>query len=254
MKRFVVLASCLAAAMGLTALVGCDWTSNGTDYNTSRGAGANVNWTGTYFGQLSGGRAVSSTSGGPITRLVIFNSANALEITDNNGSKYTGKIGAPGVVANPVVNTETGEYIYPAGAQIVQSQVTFTGKDEIAAKDIEFVGVIHVVTVDDVTGTTTEDTTTSTESSGTNNTQTIIIEEPAGDGTTNIITIVKPDPNAKQTTRDVTSTSSSSFTLTEANSQYRLQGTWIEQGGGRANVDALSPGSVGSVTTTVDPL
>ena len=235
MKRFTLLAGSVLAALGIVAFVGCDWSSNSTDFNTSKGAGLNINWTGTYFGQLPGGRLVSQTSGGPITRLVIQNSGNTLEVTDNNGSRYVGRIGSPGIVSAPSVNPETGEVVYPAGAEIVQAQVTFSGKDEIAAKDIEFVGVIHAVTVNDVRGNTVEDTTTVTDT----NTVTIPDDTNTTDVTEREIV----------TEREVVTGRTTTFEITEANTQYRLQGTWIENGGGRGNVDGLSPGSVGSVTT-----
>lgn len=263
MKKSMILIFCAGLAVGLTLLLGCEWTTGGSDegFNTSRGAGINVNFSGVYQGMLGGGRAVSQTSAGAITRLVISQGGNTVEVVDNQGSTYHGSVGSPGAVA-----TASGG-AYPAGAELVQAQITWSGKDEVAQRDVEFVGVIHVIAVTDIQGTTREDTSTDSDTDTETRTYTVV-----QGGKTNIIvetTIPVPGGSIKTTItidgetgeeisrteerieEDVsTRTRSTEFSITEANSQYRLEGTWIEDGGVTARVDARSPGTAGVITTT----
>lgn len=256
---------------------GCEWSGGGGSgsFNTSQGAGINVNFSGVYDGRLSGGRAVQNTSGSPITRLVISQSGNRLDVRDNNGSSYTGQVGTPGAIVD--LDKQTA---IPRGADIVQSQISWSGHDNGAGRHVEFVGVIHVVSVADIDGqrsvrtqTSSSDNSTTKSDSG-KNTQT----QTVNDGTNTTVTTIVPLPNggssvtvtvynnqtgaeisrtvttvkdSKTASSDTTTTvTTKEFTLTEANSQYRLEGTWIETDGKSSNVDALSPGGAGSVTST----
>ena len=277
MKKILSLASVTALSLVLLGHTGCEWTGGGgTDsFNTSQGAGININFSGVYDGRLAGGKAVKSTTSGNITRLTISQSGNRLEVRDNQGSRYVGQVGTPGAI----VDLDSVTTI-PDGAEIVQSQISWSGKDEVSQKDVDFVGIIHVVSVTDIDGkrsvrTQTDSdnkSSTKTDNGSASATQTI------NDGTnTTVITIV-PLPNGGSSTtttvydnqtgaelsRTVTTDKSSSsssvdttvttttkeFTLTEANSQYRLEGTWVEKGGKSSSVDALSPGGAGAVTST----
>ena len=47
-----------------------------------------------------------------------------------------------------------------------------------------------------------------------------------------------------------TTTESTEFSITEATSQYRLEGTWVELGGKTSGVQARSAGTSGLITTT----
>ena len=136
--RSLVLTSSL---LGMAVVFwGCDWTGGGDGgFNTSRSE-IDVNISGVYQGALSGGNAVSNTSGAPIRNLVIQQSGNVLQITDSNGQAYRGTIGLPG-------NVFDGSGVVPSGSEIASFQVSFSGKDGVAAKDIEFTGIIHVVAV-----------------------------------------------------------------------------------------------------------
>lgn len=275
-------------ALGVTAIAGCDWSSQGTSLNTSQGAGVNINFSGVYNGTFGGGLAVRRTSKGNITRLVINQAGNRVEVVDNQGSRYEGTVGSPGAIANA---DATGAF--PAGAEIVQSQISFAGKDEVAQKDIEFVGIIHVVTVTDIKGTTDTKTDTDTDNTTTTDTendtytynQTVTITsnvidgqvitvtdraydpggnlvyeaitettiEPSGDTTTitRVITDTRNETSTETDNSTRTVTSTTTYNITEANSQYRLEGTWIEKDSPIvSDVDALSPGGAGSVTTT----
>jgi hypothetical protein len=88
-------------ALAVTGLVGCDWSSNSTSLNTSQGAGVNINFSGVYDGNLAGGKAVDKPTKGNILRLVISQSGNRVEVVDNQGSRYEGTVGSPGVVSQP---------------------------------------------------------------------------------------------------------------------------------------------------------
>ena len=152
-------------ALAVTGLVGCDWSSNSTSLNTSQGAGVNINFSGVYDGNLAGGKAVDKPTKGNILRLVISQSGNRVEVVDNQGSRYEGTVGSPGVVSQP-----DSSGAYPIGAELVQAQISFSGKDEVSQRNIQFVGIIHAVAVEDVNGESK--TSTSTDTDGTNNSKT----------------------------------------------------------------------------------
>lgn len=285
-KGIVTLCALLG---GFALIVGCDWTSGGDSWNTSGGAGS-INFSGVYNGNLSGGRAVERTTGGPVTRLVLSQQGNALEVTDNNGSTYRGTIGASARVTTAEVTFEGGSGpvgdasdnaipILPEGLQFGQAQVSFSGNDNVAAKTIEFAGSIYAVAVTKIRGETTTDASGRETEAEITYTQEITRNELSGSRTEVTITIIGFDlmgnevfrsvetfieePDGRITNRRTevtdrrTSSSSSeriaSFTLNPGNVQYRMEGTWIEQGGTVAGVDALAAGSAGVITTPVTP-
>ena len=210
----VVLAGVVVALVGV--LAGCEWQSNGSDggFNTSQGAGLLINFSGVYAGQNG-----APVAGSNITQLVISQSGNTIEVWDNNNSYYVGTCGSPGVVAQPDATTKT----YPAGAIMVQSQINFSGKDEVTGQTVVFAGMIHAVAVTDVRGTTSSTQTTQTNSGGTNNTQTTTINAPP-------ININNQNTSQNQTTSTTSAGSSTSYSITAANTHYNLQGNWVEQG------------------------
>lgn len=243
-----------ACAAGLVfANTGCEWDSGGSDsgFNTSRGAGAEINFSGYYQGELSGGRAVDRTSRGNITTFVITQSGNRIDVVDNTGTRYSGSVGSPGVVAQP------SNGVYPAGANLVQGQINFSDDRS------EFVGIIHVVAVTDIQG--------SESSSSTGSSETNVERYEEGDTTVEVttLTIGSPgDPFYQVTTttvrrdtatgREISRTTEttgrtySNFQITEANSQYRLQGTWIDKGGGSSSVKARSSGAIGTISASTE--
>lgn len=275
MKRFAVMLIVSAMAATAVLLTGCEWSSGGSSngFNTSRGAGVNINWTGVYNGNLGGGKAVANTTGSPVTRLTITQAGNTIQVTDNNGSRYDGTVGAPGAVSEPLADGS-----YSVGAELASSQISFSGDDYSAGKRVEFVGVLHAVAVDEIQGTTTEDTvqdssvdsdvdvdtTTRTQTivDEDNNTTTVITIIDDGDTQTTITTVTRTD-TGEQISRTVstsdisgqeteairTTTTITTFLITEANTQYRLEGTWIEEGGAISGVDALSRGASSTITT-----
>lgn len=268
MKKYLVWL-CIASLS--VVLAGCDWSAGGSSdgFNTSQGAGVNINISGVYSGAING-RAVERTSGGgQILSLVVSQSGNTVEVTDNQGSSYRGTIGAPGAVA-----TATGG-LYPAGAELVQYQINFSGKDNVAAQDVEFVGTIHAISVSDIRGTTSSSGSSSSTSDQSSRTTTETVVDVVTDTTTDTITTTIGAPgdpfyrvttqvivtdnrtgdvisNTSTTTGNTTSstTTTRTYAITEANTQMRLEGTWIEAGGLSARVDAISRGVGGTITET----
>ena len=278
MKRFIVVGglSFAAATLGITS---CDW-SGGSDgaFNSARG-GMDINISGNYRGILSGGKAVANTSGGAITSFVVQQSGNVLQVTDSNAQEYRGNVGSPLAVAElPAPTADNESPVLPAGAQLANFSVSWSGKDGVAAKDIRFTGVINVVSVQDVNGTTKTDsngnTTTITNNQGGNGTVTkntttttttttgngvsgsqVVNEGVEGYFTTNRTVTVSNNVNNNTATSETANnntntsgtqtTTTNTFQLTDANTQFRLRGTWIENGGVTSSVDALSAGAGG---------
>lgn len=279
MKMKWMLAPAAILCAGLIVGPGCDWSAGGGDsLNTSQGAGININFSGVYNGNIDG-RAVDRTSAGTISFLTIRQTGNRVEVVDSQGSTYEGAVGSPGLVSSA-----TGGGSYPPGAELVQAQISWAGKDEVAQRDVEFVGIIHAVSVDDIQSRTETRTSTdnSSNSSSTSTqqgtTQTFTSNNGSNTTITTVLTIGTPaDPFYEQTvttvvidnqtgrelSRSVTKTGDSSqsssdevvvetvseYTLTEANVQYRLEGTWIEKNSPIVSrVDALSRGTYGVIT------
>ncbi len=288
----------LVAAVGLVAGSGCNWSS-GDSLNTSQGAGITINFSGVYKGNYDDGKAVENKSGDSIVQFVINQSGNSIEVTDNLGNRYEGTVGSPGIVSEP-----NSDGSYPAGAELAQAQISFSGKDYSANVDIEFVGVVHAVAVTDVQGTSYEDTDVSTDESassdsesqtssqsitddqtttsttvdndGTNTTTTtvltigessdayyqesrttVVVENSTGTEISRTTTVTgsattdaaSDSSSGSSDTSTTTTSTHSEYEITEANTQYRLEGTWIQTGGGSSGVDALSSGTYGLITT-----
>ncbi len=269
--KSIVLAG-VVAAMGVALLTGCEWGGSGDNsFNTSQGAGMELNFSGVYKGTMSGGRLVASKAGAPVTTLIVHHSGNALEVTDNNGSTYRGTVGSPGAVASGNNGT------FPQGANLAQAQINFTGNDNTAGgREINFVGVVHAVAVTDIRGTTTasSDSSSTTSSDGgtrvtttttfdsTNRIDTTVEVTPLPNGGSQVVTTevrfdresgVELSRTQSITTENSSTRDNASYTtyeITEANTQYRLQGSWIEVGAGSGSVDGLSAGTAGLIQTT----
>ncbi len=268
MKRALFL-SLLASSLVVTALItGCDWSTHDAGFNTSEGAGVSINFSG-YYHATEGGRLVKNTSAGNIVSLTIQQAGNSVEVHDNQGSTYRGTIGAPGAVSSSSGGS------YPSGAQLVQAQINFSGHDNVSAKDITFAGIIHAVAVTDIKGTTETDTSTDTRtrtetvttnitigSTGQEVITTITITEYDAKGneifkkvsttkTTPDGTVISHNVSETGTRTDTsTKTATTTYMITEANTQYRLQGTWVEEAGKVSEVDGISPGNSGMISTT----
>ena len=149
MKRTLSIITTVTALAVATTLVSCDWSSggSGSGFNTSK-TNLDVNISGTYRGQING-KAVSNTSGGNITQLVIQQSGNVVEVHDNQGSTYRGSVGIPNVALTGADGTAA---MLPLGAELASYTVSWTGKDAVANRDVKFTGNIEIVTVDDITG------------------------------------------------------------------------------------------------------
>ncbi len=249
-------------------ITGCEWSSGGSgaSFNTSGGAGININFSGVYRGAHSDGSLVKGGSQAPINTLVISQTGNSIEATDNNGTKYSGTVGAP----NSIASSGTIQ----AGIEVAAAQMTMKGNN---GRPISFVGSVHAVTVSDIKGETvtrtldeslTEQNTTSTsDNNNTMTTQTeddgqsitIIETTTTQQGNTTIIETVTITKNkttgevidittdrqvlnsSNAITDDLTQTiTSTEYMLTEANTQYRLEGVWLEEGGSQATVDGIA--------------
>jgi hypothetical protein len=271
MKKVVSVIA--ASVVGTLLISGCEWGSSGSDgsFNTSQGAGVQLNFSGVYRGTMSGGKLVASKGGAPVTSLTIFQSGNAIEVTDNNGSTYRGNVGSPGAVSDSSSGT------FPVGAELAQAQISFTGNDNTAGgREVNFVGVIHAVAVKDIQGTTTEDTESSSSSSSDGGTRTTTSSTTDSTNVVVTTTEITPLPNGgseervtivvydRQTGEELsrtqtvsikndsssTTTHTTTYEITEANTQYRLQGNWIEVDAGSSGVDGLSAGTAGLISTT----
>ena len=251
MKKALLLSLLASSLVVAVMLTGCEgWTTNDAGFNSSEGAGATINFSGYYQGV--DGRAVKTTSAGNIVTLTIQQSGNAVEVRDNQGSVYRGSVGSPGAVSP---SSASGGY--SVGAQLVQAQINFSGHDNVAAKDISFAGVFHAVAIQDIISSEVSDEgsviTTDTYSDNTNRvvTTTQTIGAPGEPFYSVTITTVKYDvKTGVEISRTVKTTGSTKYSITEANTQYRLQGTWVEEGGVVSGVDALSPASAGLISTT----
>jgi hypothetical protein len=219
--RAKMLGTALAALTAAAVMTGCDWSSKTDSFNSSQGLGE-VNFSGTYVGNQSGGRVVHNSSGRSITQLVISQAGNGLDVRDNNGSRYRGQISGLSFVT-----MSANDQVIGAGERVAQSQVNWKGIDATTGREIEFVGNIQAVAVNDIRGTTT--TTTQSSSSDFN--------------------ISPPNLNISDSSSSNTTTTTT-FSLSGQNTQYRLRGTWIEQGGRNSSVDALAAGSAGVLATT----
>lgn len=222
MKKFslIVVFGLLA---GMTAVfVGCDWESTEDGFNTSKGAGALINFSGVYRAR-SGGYLVASN----ITQLVLNQSGNTVEVWDNNNSYYRGSVGSPGVLSSQ--DSVTG--VYPAGATMVQSQLNFNGLNEVTGNNVSFIGIIHAVAITDVQGTTTQ----TLVSNGQTNSQTFNLSAPPI--TTGSSTVSN---NQNQVTTSV------QYQITENNTQYLLDGNWVEEHGIQASVTGIAPAVAGT--------
>ena len=144
----------IVVAMGV--LAGCEWDGDSSGVNTSKGV--SLNFSGVYHGDLDGGAIVAGRS---ITRFTLTQAGSAVQVWDNNGSYYEGAVGSPGVVSSP---SDTG--VYPRGAELVQAQVSFKGTDGSTGREIQFVGVMHAVAVEDIQSTEIVSGSTTGSSSG----------------------------------------------------------------------------------------
>jgi len=251
MNRAILLALPMVA---LASMIGCEFES--TDgFNTSQGGGSGANFSGIYTeyrpekaagGACGGGGAV--VCGTDITRLIITQTGNTIEVYDNHNRYYRGSVGSPGVVGAPLADGS-----YPAGAAVMAAQVSF------GAGDVQFMGVVRTIAVTDIEGeqlvTTvtrsdseqadnvdTDDETSSTSDSDTRTTETVEVEQQGNetetttrtretstsstqdDGETETVTTSELDA------KDVTYTETIEYSIDESNTHYVLEGNWVAGG------------------------
>ena len=281
-KKSVISCGIVALAGLVMFSGGCNWSSGGgaSAFNTSGGAGINVNFSGVYNGNYPDGKAVESSSGAAIVRMVLTQTGNSIEIVDNNGNQYKGSAGSPGLAFTPTAANPT----IPAGAEVMQAQINFSGKDGSSGHQVQFVGIVHVVTIQDVTATSSSSGSGSTNATSTVTTQPTTTTETINDGTNTTTTttqtiadpnnpnfsiqtvtvVVVNDQNGQTISKTSTQNSIQSqsthtgqsvtqtYSITEANSQYRLEGQWLEKGGNTSGVDALSSAASGVISHPIN--
>jgi len=227
LSRLFVTVVSLAGVFAFTA---CDWSSGSQEnFNTSGGASV-VNVSAFYQG-LNGSRMVARTSRGNIVSMTIQQSGNRVDVVDNQGSTYTGTIGSPlfsGDLENGTISAGTSAATY---------QISFSGRDDVAGKDINFTGILTFVTLTQVNASS-ESTTGSSSSSSDTSTTPIVVTNPDGSTTT----------TTTSSSSDSAGSSSSSFTYNFAppSSQLQLQGTWVEVDGITSTVNGVGAPATGS--------
>lgn len=219
----------VSSMVGVLFFIACDWSSGSqANFNTSNQSGL-TNISGFYEGNISGGRAVSKIGPGNILSFTVQQSGNRLDVTDNQGSNYSGSVGAPQTLVAP-------NGAVPEGSVLSTYQVSFQGKDNVSGKDIEFSGVVGLITTRIIQGTVSggqSSTTTSSSSSSSSSTTTTTTT--GGSGSSSIDDSVAGQNNG------------TTYVTAEQNTQLRLQGTWIEIGGNVGSVDAIAAGVAGFI-------
>lgn len=228
MKRFALSMIALTAATATVFVTSCDWSSGSqANFNTSNQSSL-TNISG-FYQASRGGRAVNGTSRGNINSLTIQQSGNRVEVVDNQGSRYTGSVGAPLLVNN------LGDSSIATGALLSTYQISWSGRDGVAALDIEFTGTINLVAVQDITGETANRETERVVTTSTDG----VVTNASGSVTT-----------TERNTSDTSGTTSERiFRIGDASTQLRLRGTWVEKGGRVATVDARAAGIRATLTS-----
>jgi len=216
MKSMLRAFSIVALSATIAGISGCEWEDS-DDFNTSRGAGVNVNFSGVYKGKS--GSLINGKE--DITQMVLTQTGNHIDVLVNNVT-YSGSIGSPGVAAT----ADAGAY--GSGANMLQAQVNFSGEG------VAFVGIVRAVAVTDIQGTTTTETTTSTTNTWFN---WGVGEEDTGVGGGDTIT------------QTGTGTGTTEYQIDESNTMYVLEGNWIE-GASVHTVSGMAHATSGSFTTS----
>jgi hypothetical protein len=266
MRKILGIVVGVLACAAFVVFQGCEWDSSGGEgFNTSRGAGIEVNFSGHYRPKAGYSTLILNSPVDPLysgtaiapslTYFVLTQTASALEVVDNNNSYYTGQIGSPGVMSEP--DRITGKY--PAGAAMLQSQISFSGTSAASGKQVQFVGIVRLVAASEIRSQTFGTTAGGTVSS---NSSFSITNPPVAFGDSSTY-------NADWTRGDFWT-----YSMNEGNSWYLMEGTWIEDGvsyplAGRApalsatfslapEVNTVGPGATSAAETngsyTIGPL
>jgi len=144
----------------------CDWESGTKANSTGSGKVGEFNLSNVYKGTLDGSsRAVSNPSAGRITFLNLQQTGRSVEIFDSQGSRYTGFVGNGVTQRTNVVPPSTGgtgtdddtgggdtNNAISSGRIVTTYSLGFSGFDRVANKNVEFTGVVEVVTQSEVLG------------------------------------------------------------------------------------------------------
>ncbi|WFB35140.1 hypothetical protein P3T73_13320 [Kiritimatiellota bacterium B12222] len=233
MKRLYRSILPVATLAGIFMLTACDWSSGSQENFNTSGGSSSVNISGFYSGNVNGGRAVAQTSNGNITSFTIQQSGNRVDVIDNQGSTYVGSIGAPLFAGNLSSGT------VQSGATVSTYQISWSGKDGVAARNINFTGVLTLVAVTDINAVTSTSTSTKDSDSGTDS----VIPPAAPDTGTG-------DSNSTSNSSSSTTTTTNTYSFSGPTSQLQLQGTWSEEAGLTSNVSAYGPPAQGNIVTS----
>ena len=214
MKRILARLTTFTVLTAVMIFAGCEWSGGGnSDFNTSGGA-ANINISGFYRGALGNGFAIMRKEGGAVTSFVIQQSGNTVQVTDSNGQVYTGSVGSPNVLIDGTSDS------VGAGTSVSSFQISWAGTDGTAGVQIEFTGVISLVATQDTVAQT----------------QVRIGNE--GGAQNDEVDVLQSVQNRQ-------------YVFAEEDSQFRLQGTWVQASGGSSQVEAVAAGA-GSLSFQFD--
>ncbi len=148
MKKLLRLGPVVMLALFAGIYSGCEWESDAdTAFNTSGGAGVELNFSGQYVARETDGQLVTGRP--DITYFLITQTGNRLDVVDNLGERYEGVTGSPGVIAPPVDGTTT----YPNGAMMSLMNFTFWKigpNGNTIHDDIYFEGFLRFLAVTDI--------------------------------------------------------------------------------------------------------
>jgi len=86
---------------------------------------------------------------------------------------------------------------------------------------------------------------------------TLVVDVPAAASTARTVSVTLPvtttGPNTTQTSGTTGPNTTNTFSIGASGTQFRLRGTWIEEGGKTSNVDAISEGGVAVTFSVPDP-
>ncbi len=178
-------------------VVSCEMEDYEEGYNTSKGAGVDMNFSGIYRGR----QGVPVVPARGITNLLLSQHGNMVQVWDNRNSYYEGHVGAPSVVMAPVGIT------VPAGTTVAEAHINFSGIDTELDRKVDFAGFVRAVSVSESEANSSSRSTNSTVS---------VISTNLGVVTTQIITSA--------------GSMSAQYNITEGNRQYILEGRWMVEG------------------------
>ena len=141
-------------------------------------------------------------------------------------------------------SVEDNQYRTDEASQSRENNYTWTSNMTFSTAGTSTVTTLHIIAYDENGNIAYESiTTTTTTPNGNVLTESRVIKDNRSSSTNSSRERGREYSDGRQQVE------STKYYITEANTQYRLQGTWIEEGGVNASVDALSPATSGLITT-----